>query len=298
MSADTPDRDPGLELLEKLEDGSGGPEAERRARQEDPASYLVHLHMAHGRARAGADRVWQRLVEARAKAPAVPLSAPKAVPPAAPWMRAPRPAVFAALAALAVLLIVIGRGRGRAGLELAVAATGPATIERAAASRGAGLAAGDRIQVPAGSRAQLAAGSLVQVALKEGAHLGVTALAADAAGSLTTLALSQDAGRAIYSVEPGAGLSVSIATPHATVRVIGTRFRVDVDAERTRVDVGEGTVEVSARAGDAAPRAVRVGIGRSLSVRSGEAPGEPAAFNRIVDPDLGSGVTPIIGQGN
>jgi len=87
----------------------------------------------------------------------------------------------------------------------------------------------------------------------DGAAAGVevapgVVMTADGAGELsgteTAPRLAWASGAVDISVEPGAGLDVQVATDEATVRVVGTVFRVERDALGTTVSVSRGKVAV------------------------------------------------------
>ncbi len=117
-----------------------------------------------------------------------------------------------------------------------------------------------------GSTAALTAGALVAVALVDPSPQPVTASFNDAQGQVIQAGpgvqltvhgtgelsgtdqaplLAWDAGRVDISVDPGAGLDVSVQTEEARVQVVGTVFSVDRGPLGTTVGVTRGQVAVT-----------------------------------------------------
>jgi ferric-dicitrate binding protein FerR (iron transport regulator) len=176
------------------------------------------------------------------------------------WLGAAAAAGFIALTAWGVAQFddTSGAGRGEA-----VAAGAPRVLE------GTMARAGDE------SRAPLAAltPGLQAVALADGATVRASARWTAALQSGTTLtagpddgALRLDAGEAVWHVVPRTG-GLTVTTPHATVRVLGTLFSVQVDAARTIVAVYHGQVRV-----DGTDVANTVDAGRAVAVGSDGTP--------------------------
>lgn len=275
----------------------------QQAVREDRATALVHVWLARKRAARAADRVMARFRTPPAQIPADVRSprsasdraAPRAVVPTRPPPSAvpPRPAqppwrlvVPVALLAMVGIATCARRDVAPDHPGLAVAPrSGHFMISGGA--RSGDLSPGGEIHVRDGS-VGLTEGKALRLTLRAGCTLRSVARAS-AAGTAGSMSLAQNAGVALYEVDPAAHLTLSVAIPGAEVRVIGTRFRIAVAGDRATVSVGEGTVSVSP---DGAPP-LRVSVGHELRLIAGRPDSEPAAFNVIADPDFADDVVPV-----
>jgi len=252
MEPDGPDVPAGLERLDAgVEQGV------------DAGTRLVHRWMRDERA---ARRVLGRFRDARAAEAA----------PGFGWARVAQVGALAAVA-LVALLALRPAGRGVAP-ALAVRGEGARWSVASHAGQPGELTAGGTLEVASGE-VSLALGEL---AIR--ARAGVRVTAVELGGS-RTVTLRQEAGSAVYELAPHAGYRLAIATPAATVRVVGTRFRVVVDGAHTTVAVGRGRVQVEGA--DGAGRAVDAS--HQVVCAAGAPVPEPTAFNMIVDEDFAEG---------
>lgn len=85
--------------------------------------------------------------------------------------------------------------------------------------------------------------------LSESLDLGDVDLKLDGLGSIAgderAPIIRWESGRLGVAVTPGRGVSLSVITPEASVRVVGTEFVVEREDFATRVEVSHGTVEVT-----------------------------------------------------
>lgn len=122
---------------------------------------------------------------------------------------------------------------------------------------------GDRIELTTGTTLDLRwRGEVTRIALSGGATL---AIAAESTG----MRLRLERGTLVAEVAPQAsGRSFVVHTTQAAVTVVGTRFAVSTDAERTSVDVEQGRVRVADHSTGAN---VEVGAGGTAVAESGKA---------------------------
>ena len=99
------------------------------------------------------------------------------------------------------------------------------------------------LTAPAHATVSARLGPHTQAALVGPAHLAVVG----EAGDRTTVRL--DAGTLYASFDGGAGRSLRIVAPGATVEVVGTLFAVEVAGDRTCVSVAHGRVRVTPKTG-------------------------------------------------
>ncbi len=108
---------------------------------------------------------------------------------------------------------------------------------------------------------------------------GATALRVELGGRALELSRS----KVWCEVERGRG-RFAVRTEEAVAQVKGTSFAVDRAAPgETGVRVREGSVEVRGKGGG---RAVLLGAGTQTTVRAGEGPEAPSAYNGVEDADL------------
>lgn len=120
----------------------------------------------------------------------------------------------------------------------------------------------------------------VELDLRRGGTLRLSA-GAQATLSSDGTQLTLVSGRVACQIDPGQG-AFQVDTPSAQVRVVGTRFDVEVEADAaTRVRVDEGEVEVSDRNGRSA---VRLKAGFATRVALAQAPSAPAPAPKPVPP--------------
>jgi ferric-dicitrate binding protein FerR (iron transport regulator) len=131
---------------------------------------------------------------------------------------------------------------------------GEVVTDRRPAQAGQDLAAGRGVEVGPKSSAAVVYPDRTRVELGSGS----TALGFEDAATGKTLVLEKGALAADVVKQP-AGRPMTIRTPHAEVRVIGTAFRLAVEAASTRLDVTSGRVRLT-RSPDG--RSVEVGAGQ------------------------------------
>ncbi len=185
------------------------------------------------------------------------------------------PHAAAAAALLLLGLYVAGSWGGPSAVGTVAAAAGSAAILHHGASRPAGAGAtllgGDAIRAEPGARMTLALADGSEVILEGPGECSVLAPAAGIqctmpTGTLVVAASHQPAGR-----------QLSIATQQAVVTVIGTRFRLVADGQRTAVSVSDGVVGFRRRSDDAvlqvaAWQRAEVASGRPFRVEPAYAP--------------------------
>ncbi|MBN1674866.1 MAG: FecR domain-containing protein [Kiritimatiellae bacterium] len=133
-----------------------------------------------------------------------------------------------------VIVARAGERAGRAGANLA----------RGETVRARGPLSAAVLAYPDGTRLELAAGAEITVADGTAAEPGARPLRTRTAGKCLVLRR----GRLIASVaRQPAGRPMLVATPHAEIKVLGTRFSIDVAPEATEVETREGRVEVTNR---------------------------------------------------
>ena len=98
-----------------------------------------------------------------------------------------------------------------------------------------------------------------------------------ASGTSETLDLRWAVGTLDVEVEPGRGVSLQVHTDEATVRVVGTGFRVVRDALGTAIEVRHGRVEATCRGG--APTLLDVGA--RLTCAPSSAAGQLGRLRRL-----------------
>ncbi|HYE06187.1 MAG TPA: FecR family protein [Planctomycetota bacterium] len=144
-----------------------------------------------------------------------------------------------ALAALVVIAVVWTMQAPRSATIARVAAASAATLDRAGVSRS--LGADEAIQ--SGDVVTTAAGSAT-IAYADGTRIDLAAdsTAAFAAGAVgKRIRLDHGVARASVARQP-AGAPLEIATPHAAIVVVGTRFTLGVAPSGTDLTVDEGRV--------------------------------------------------------
>ncbi len=159
-------------------------------------------------------------------------------------------------------------------------ATGPVTIvksdqERVVATAPVTLSPTDLVEVGPKGQATIQYGD-------EGTRLqllggGQARFASTEVGK--TITLDRGALQAEVAKQPE-GLPMTLMTPQAKVTVIGTRFRLDTDKERARLEVREGLVELEKRDES---ESVRVKAGQFVEARDGE----PLVVQSLTSLDFG-----------
>jgi ferric-dicitrate binding protein FerR (iron transport regulator) len=186
------------------------------------------------------------------------------------------------------------RGRRRvirlfAGWTAAVAVIGIACGIWAVSQSGRGdpatFASGDGARiVRAGAESSLVAGAILATGDRIACGPGTATLTYADGTSLELLAgtrievqagpgkrLSLPAGRMTAAVAPQR-VPFAIATPHSVATIVGTRFVLDADVDRTRLSVNEGIVRIERPAGPGLDAAViDVGTGHVAEARAGQA---------------------------
>lgn len=221
---------------------------------------------------AAAARVLDRFRAQRPAGPRIRALTPPGRTPmiASPWGRARSLA-----AVLAVLAIILWNVFPRRPPALALAepdasvASGRRSMHRAEVGE----------IVRAHAPCTLALGGL-RIQLRPGAALGVERLPDGAPGA--AFRLRQHAGEAVYRLEPGGGIPLSVEVPGGRVRVIGTVFRVRIAGPATDVAVGEGTVELDADTVTPLP------AGQAARLQAAGRVEWTGPFNLIADPDFTS----------
>jgi len=201
----------------------------------------------------------------------LPAAATQVRPPMS-WWRRPR-LVLAACAALLLgtvgwgLLHRLGNAAVLARIADVHAPTGDAGRLHHSDQRSEPLRAG--LEIRAGERLAVAIGAGLELRLSgEDTVLSL--------GSRTTLTLHDRAAGVLVRLESGSLNAVvahqapsrrlSVATQHATLDVIGTRFAATADATRTSVEVDEGRVRVV----DGAAGSLEIGPGQSMVAETGK----------------------------
>lgn len=221
-------------------------------------------------AEVAAARVLDRFHAQRPAGPRIRALTPPGRTPmiASPWGRARSLA-----AVLAVLVIVLWNLVPRRPPALVLAepgasvADGRRNLHRAEAGE----------MVRAHAPCTLALGGL-RIQLRPGAALGVERLPDGAPGA--AFRLRQHAGEAVYRLEPGGGVPLSVEVPGGRVRVTGTAFRVRIAGPATDVAVGEGTVELDADA------VTPLSAGHAARLQAAGRIEWTGPFNLIADPDF------------
>jgi hypothetical protein len=133
------------------------------------------------------------------------------------------------------------------------------------------LRPGDRIETRAGATATVRFG---RATLRLGPETALSLERAPARPAQSADLLRLHSGALETEVRPDAGPALVIATPHARATVVGTRFRLWVNAASTRLEVTEGHVRFD-RLAEGLTTTVAAGETAEAAARSVPAPGAP-----------------------
>lgn len=137
---------------------------------------------------------------------------------------------------------------------------------------------GDTVVCEGAKPIELTFAGVLSLRAYPGAAIRVAALDAQA------VRLAQLKGSIAFDLRPEPRLPVVIELPGgASVRVIGTSWRIRIVEDRAEVAVGRGTVVVKTRTSEA-----QLGRGDRLSIDAEGKPGRIERFAALTDPDFGS----------